>query len=1699
MLIFIHGTASSTNSSFSDLWWDEEDESESTQHSVKQDVKQSWSDFVDTHYNGRVYALEHDTFTKSPARNAIDLLKSLAKGQKIHLVSHSRGGLIGELLCLSDVKDRDPLTEEDIKRFASAYDVDSNNEIDETILTTVVNDLQQLNKTLKKKVPVVQQFVRVACPIRGTTLASGRLDIYLSVLATAAQLLAGFSNLALGAAVGLIKGVAIAAAKKRLRIAELPGLESMIPDKGFIRLLNDHAAGINSPLTVIAGNAQAKGLSRQTLWVALSNAYYWKKNDFVVESESMQGGLRRRKAVNYLIDTHSDVNHFSYFKNQKTVNKLYAALRGEESKAQQPYSRSAVELSVASSTSDTPVTPRGITIIIPGFAASYLLVEGEKVWLQSDNIAKGRLAQLELNSTKDSDGSGNVQVEQEVGQTGQVSIGGWTDSRYQAFATYLEQEQQQLIISFNYDWRLSTQNNADKFADDMQLILANDPYQDLPVKVVAHSTGGYIALKALRDSTQFKNLLINKHDMQLFLVGTPFNGTYHALEILQGVSPFIPYLAMIDPHHSQQQLIELFAGFPGLNDMLPDGYSGANEALHKQLSSKPAYASRIHYVAGTYPRTPIALSSPDGFLTSAEGDGSARWDEIPDWITQDRVWYIEDALHGNLLAMPNTFQALAELFVNGATYQLSHTKPLPRTSRSLKHVKLNPKKTALLYPNVTDIENTVLRASTLVTDDTESISQGVHIRIVNGNLRFIDHPIVVGHYIQDGIKSAEAVIDEALDGMLTDLYRKNLYPGEIGTAEVVTRRGLEKQAFGAVCVGLGAIGSLTVRKLRSTLRDGFIKYGLHQRELLNNCQLNQGQYSSVQGKSFRVKAHPIELSTLLIGAGSGGISIEDSVMSLLHAVSDANKILIEMHCEPIARLDIVELYEDVAITAARSLQKIHAQFGCNLTIEPLIVSLTGVQKRAASVARDSWWQHLQVIADEDSNLVFSPLTHRAGMDTTVLNTQTKLIETLIEQSTQETRFNRLFSQTLFSLLIPNGLKEQVLDDNGMVLLLNKKAAAYPWEMLVPANGNNKSNLRDNNQQLPFATQTGLIRKLHTEVDLSHPAAINHKAMIIGDPISPFVELPGAQQEAGVVRKILTDSVFDVAENTLIRSRAVNIVSRIMNVPVQILHLAGHGIFIPPGENYKETPYPNGLAGMVLGDDIYLTEKEVQQLDSIPELVFINCCHLGKIAAKENIPDEDKAVLGHSRSAFAANLGTAFIEAGAKCVVAAGWEVDDAAALVFATTFYEHLIHHGDNFGDACKYARVAVYNQHPRTNTWGAYQCYGDPLFRFNDSSHRNNDRKEKSLRVFHSPWELVVWSNNICAKSNLSSEQRRRLIKETRNRADYLPDAWKQDASVFEAIANVFAKIGETVQALTWYQQAAECDNSSLKFKALETKIQLHTQLSEEMFEFFCQYKTMTAFDEAFIKSALHDIESMLALGGNKQRYKLKAEVYRHYGLIKLLAASRRSQANTKQANTKKRKATVVAAQQYMETAYDLFLKNDKQVFDVEGLHDASALLDTVSLWLGLDDECSNRINVASNTVINRYIRQLKQLKSQLESPNLKQTFFSRESLLRCVLLQRLLLIHKEVRNKKFVSSSVQGSLHSSVLNVADLRSLYLKLLDGKDEKQIAQALKPIRFLYTYLGVVWSKKSQVRVEVIVQSIKDLHDEISLICNTLDR
>jgi CHAT domain-containing protein len=74
------------------------------------------------------------------------------------------------------------------------------------------------------------------------------------------------------------------------------------------------------------------------------------------------------------------------------------------------------------------------------------------------------------------------------------------------------------------------------------------------------------------------------------------------------------------------------------------------------------------------------------------------------------------------------------------------------------------------------------------------------------------------------------------------------------------------------------------------------------------------------------------------------------------------------------------------------------------------------------------------------------------------------------------------------------------------------------------------------------------------------------------------------------------------------------------------------------------------------------------------------------------------------------MALALIKIGVRCVIGAGWAVDDEAARVFAEEFYATLVG-GKRFIDAVAAAREKAYAC--GGNTWAAYQCYGDPAWKF--------------------------------------------------------------------------------------------------------------------------------------------------------------------------------------------------------------------------------------------------------------------------------------------------------------------------------------------------------------------------------------------------
>lgn len=239
-LVLIHGTFSNARDAFKGLLTFSDDGKELTGETPE------WTHLRER-YSGRVLALEHKTMSQNPVTNALDLGRVLPRDARLHLISHSRGGLVGDLMSLPEFTSQQ---ENSFLQKRSASDFDQTPEQE----TAAINELLALRKQTNWH---VEKFVRVASPSRGTILASERLDDYIKMFFNLAKLIPA---LATSPTFAFLEALAVALAGKRTDPGVIPGVEAMMPESPYIHLLNSQSKKINDGLAVVAGDVEGKGI-----------------------------------------------------------------------------------------------------------------------------------------------------------------------------------------------------------------------------------------------------------------------------------------------------------------------------------------------------------------------------------------------------------------------------------------------------------------------------------------------------------------------------------------------------------------------------------------------------------------------------------------------------------------------------------------------------------------------------------------------------------------------------------------------------------------------------------------------------------------------------------------------------------------------------------------------------------------------------------------------------------------------------------------------------------------------------------------------------------------------------------------------------------------------------------------------------------------------------------------------------------------------------------------------------------------------------------------------------------------------------------------------------------------------------------------------------------------------------------------------
>ncbi len=1435
ILVFIHGTASSCPGSFGKLW----ESNNRTGREARQRLAQIYAD--------RVFALEHLSLTQSPISNALELAERLPKGGEIHLVSHSRGGLVGELLCLSGCDRLDQLVDEE--GIKSLFEADHTiwqqlglSPLDDeagsrrtAAYQTDRDNLNRLAELIKDRFQV-KRFVRVACPARGTTLASGRLDRWLSMVNFLLDKATG-SGL-----IGEAADFLLSVVKQRTDPRTLPGLEAMMPGSALTRLLQLPQLETTADLSVISGDMDGGSLlDRLSLKRLVSNWFYSADNDLVVNTGSMSGGLARiGKGARFRKAKGPDVDHFSYFGNPQSIQWLVSGLcRGDEDDGGfRPIDEAQKEIPKwrdALARSQTTTQSRPLALVLPGAMGSELAVDDELIWLDYGRLVQGDLKKLDLKSRK------------QVTTTDRI-----LDDFYAPLLEFLARTHR--VEVFAYDWRRSVNDAAQALADRLDTLLPRAEKENQPVHLVAHSMGGLVVRALIADPKRGQALwqrITRLPNSRFLMLGTPNLGSYEAVRWLTGNSPTLAKLSLLDVNQSTDQIVDLVRGFPGLLELLPFGSQDLNfadsrrwrslkktlnapwrtaraedlraaSATWERLRQAPSDPGHMCYVAGCQPATVVGHQFVEyeepwlvgrkriEFLATHEGDGTVAWasGRLPDVET----WYVEETAHDELCTRQGAFPAYLDLLMSGTTRRLPASPP--RTSRNPiredRGFVLPVLPPADCIPAPADLTGIGFGGGVRMAKAGAHIAVPIiEVSISHGDLSYARHPVMVGHYMDDSIISAEAALDGALQGVLKRCLDMGLYPGRLNTHRVFFNDEPRAKPGGALVVGLGQVGELTPGLLQVGVSNTLLEYAL--------------QLSQWPDSRFGVPGTPrcASVSCLLIGTSAGGMTTSDSMAAILRGAKDANQRLMRAHLDnrvTIDQLEFLELYEDMALTAVEALRTILMDGELAAAVHWPDQTLNQGQagwRRACFNESPGWWHRMEITEDEHQpdTLRFNFATDRARAEETLSQGQLKLAEDFIRKASASARSNRDVAMTLHEILLPVRIREQAPRQTNLVYLVDELSARYPWELLEDRWG------RDTR---PPAVRSGMVRQLKTQDFREDPRyGMQSAALVIGHPDlngwKLFGDLPGARQEAMSVADKLSAGGFTVRD--CIDQPADTVLEALHSDAWRILHLSGHGVhgFLLEQDRGEVTddssaPLQPGhdnptYSGMLIGHDTILTPGDVAQMRWVPELVFINCCHLGKTGSKRDL----------DRAGLAANLGVAFIRMGVRAVVAAGWAVHDDAARTFAETFYQHMLA-GEEFGEAIRCAREETWLRHPSANTWGAYQCYGDHSYRL----HRDDQRQSWQPPPFSSPVEVVIEMENLISVLKVGGEQPEQGIDEkianilTRIPASHR-ESWCHRADVAAVIGLAWGEARRWEEAIEWLEKALRGEEGDCPVRVVE------------------------------------------------------------------------------------------------------------------------------------------------------------------------------------------------------------------------------------------------------------------------------------------
>lgn len=114
----------------------------------------------------------------------------------------------------------------------------------------------------------------------------------------------------------------------------------------------------------------------------------------------------------------------------------------------------------------------------------------------------------------------------------------------------------------------------------------------------------------------------------------------------------------------------------------------------------------------------------------------------------------------------------------------------------------------------------------------------------------------------------------------------------------------------------------------------------------------------------------------------------------------------------------------------------------------------------------------------------------------------------------------------------------------------------------------------------------------------------------------------------------------------------------------------------------------------MSDNGLFDSAEIAELRLSASLVMLSACRTvgGEVIAGEGVR----------------GLTTAFLQAGARSVIATAWRVNDREVVPVVSTFYQQLAR-GEAVGSALRSAQLSAIKRNVSPSVWGAFTLVGDP------------------------------------------------------------------------------------------------------------------------------------------------------------------------------------------------------------------------------------------------------------------------------------------------------------------------------------------------------------------------------------------------------